>query len=208
MAPVAGKETTVSKSYLLASVVDDFEVFLLSFVSKLLVDSETSPFYQSLLCSNLGADFSPNTGFDNNCKDTSFAVGLQGVADADAEEVLRIIDATMEQDVDAILHKVELQLKHESTNFGLRLIFGLIPSVNHGGDPLRALRLDEKVAEFKALRQRNPRFLQDLVAKHFVGNPHCLTLTMKPSTTYSDELAAKEAAVLAEKVGRLNEEDK
>ena len=108
-----------NRSYLLSSVLDDFEVFLLSFVSKLLVDSETSPFYQSLLCSNLGADFSPNTGFDNNAKDTSFAVGLQGVAVEDADEVLRIIDKTWEQvvengfddqDVDAILHKVELQV--------------------------------------------------------------------------------------------------
>ena len=107
-------------SYLLSSVTDDFEVFLLSFVSKLLVDSETSPFYQSLLCSDLGAaDFSPNTGFDNKAKDTSFAVGLQGVAAEDVDEVLRIIDATWEKiveegfddkDIDAILHKVELQV--------------------------------------------------------------------------------------------------
>lgn len=100
------------------------------------------------------------------------------------------------------------QLKHQSTNFGLRLIFGLIPSLNHGGDPLKALRLDEKVSQFKSLRQSNPRFLQDLVAKHFVGNPHCLTLTMSPSTSYSDELAAKEAAVLAGKLQNLNEADK
>ena len=106
-------------SYLLSSVTDDLQVFLLSFVCKLLVDSETSPFYQSLLSSNLGADYSPNTGFDNNAKDTSFAVGLQGVASEDVDKVLEVIDETWKRvvdegfddaDIDAILHKVELQV--------------------------------------------------------------------------------------------------
>ena len=54
------------------------------------------------------------------CKDTSFAVGLQGVAPEDADQVLEVIDATWrkivdegfeEKDIDAILHKVELQVR-------------------------------------------------------------------------------------------------
>ena len=93
-----------------------------------------------------------------------------------------------------------LQLKHESTNFGLRLIFGLIASCNHDGDPFQALRLDEKVARFKSLREQNPKFLQEVVAKYFVDNPHRLTLTMTPSTDYNSALAAEEAAVLKQKV--------
>ena len=67
---------------------------------------------------------------------------------------------------------------------------------------MAALRLDEKVAKFKAMRAENPKFLQEFVAKRFVDNPHCLTLTMTPSSEYSGGLAAQEAAVLEEKVTR------
>ena len=100
----------------------------------------------------------------------------------------------------SLILSLHTQLKHESTNFGLRLIFGLIASCNHDGDPMAALRLDEKVAKFKAMRAKNPKFLQEFVAKRFVDNPHCLTLTMSPE--YSGGLAAQEAAVLEEKVTR------
>ena len=46
----------------LHSITDPFENFTLGLLSSLLVDGEKSPFYQSLLESNIGSDFAPEHG--------------------------------------------------------------------------------------------------------------------------------------------------
>ncbi|CAF4359844.1 unnamed protein product, partial [Adineta steineri] len=56
------KTTTVSVSYLLGSIRDTWETFLLNIVCSLLVDSEKSPFYKKLIIPNIGTSYSPDTG--------------------------------------------------------------------------------------------------------------------------------------------------
>ncbi|CAF1025780.1 unnamed protein product [Adineta steineri] len=56
------KTTTISVSYLLGSIRDTWETFLLNIVCSLLVDSEKSPFYKKLIIPNIGTSYSPDTG--------------------------------------------------------------------------------------------------------------------------------------------------
>ena len=44
-------------------ITDVYESFIASVLGYLLTNGETSPFYQTLLESGLGSDFSPNTGY-------------------------------------------------------------------------------------------------------------------------------------------------
>jgi len=48
--------------YFSFSLSNTFESFTLSIIGALLVDGETSPFYQSLLVPNIGSDYSPVIG--------------------------------------------------------------------------------------------------------------------------------------------------
>ena len=93
------------------------DVFGLSFLGALLIGGPATPMYKALIASNIGSDFSPGSGFDHHTKETTFSVGLQGIAAGDADKVQRIVQETLERaakegfeqaQVDSILHQVSL----------------------------------------------------------------------------------------------------
>lgn len=202
----------ISVSYLLPAVSETQEQLTLRIIGMLLVDGPSSPFFKSLVESGLGADFSPNTGFDGNTRETSFAVGLQGAHPDDFEKIEAAITATLVQvvaegfdmeQVDAILHQVELSQKHQSSSFGLNLGMGLMGTVTHDCDPVEALQINAMIERFQA-DIKDPAFLTSKVTQHFLENPHRLTFTMTPDPDYNDKLAADEQARLAVKVEQLD----
>ena len=142
MAVDSDRSAKVSIAYLLNDVRDTNEVFALRILSSLLVSGPSSPFYQSLIESGLGSDFAPNTYYDAHGNEASFAVGLTGVSTADIGKVVEAIKSTFEsvaskpfdsEQIESILHQVELSLKHQSTKFGLNLVSSISSAWVHGG---------------------------------------------------------------------------
>ncbi len=70
--------------------------------------------------------------------------------------------------IDALLHQIELGIKHQDENFGLKIILGLIFSWIHGADPIDALQATKYLERFRTEIQANPKLLQDLVEKYFL----------------------------------------
>ncbi|XP_029444406.1 presequence protease, mitochondrial [Rhinatrema bivittatum] len=211
------KQTTVSVSFLLTDITDIFEAFTLSLLSSLLMSGPNSPFYKSLIEANLGTGFSPSSGYNDATREAFFSVGLQGIASKDSEIVKQIIDKTIdeaiekgfeEERIEALLHKIEIQLKHQSTSFGLSLASYIASCWNHDGDPVDLLKLGDQMTRFRQYLKENPKFLQEKVKQYFKGNSHRLTLTMSPDDTYFEKQTENEEAKLKEKVNALSEEDK
>ncbi|RXN00087.1 Presequence protease, mitochondrial [Acipenser ruthenus] len=130
LAPDPSKQNTVCVSYLLGDITDTFEAFTLNLLSSLMVTGPNSPFYKALIEAKIGTDFSSVVGFDGSIKEASFSVGMQGIAEKDIETVKEIIFKTVneiiangfeEERIEALLHKIEIQMKHQSTSFGLSL---------------------------------------------------------------------------------------
>ncbi|CAC5412633.1 PITRM1 [Mytilus coruscus] len=181
MAPDQEKQTTMSVSYLLTDISETFESFTLSIIGALLMDGETSPFYQSLLVPNIGSDFAPMTGYHSDTKDSAFSVGLQGISANDVEKVTQIISDTFDQVVsegfeqkriDALLHQIELGQKHQSSNFGVKLTLAISHSWNHDTDPVESLQINKYVEQFRQKLQDDPQFLQNKVKQYFKNNKH------------------------------------
>jgi len=109
----------------------------------LLTNGPNAPLYKALIESNLGNNWAPGSGFEDSLRwdldlivlvgliltidnrETSFSVGLQGVAKEDAAKIEGIVLATLEQCVkdgfpqdriDALLHQVELAQRHVSND--------------------------------------------------------------------------------------------
>ncbi|KAJ7396182.1 pitrilysin metallopeptidase 1 [Pitangus sulphuratus] len=211
------KQTTVSVSYLLTDITDTFETFTLSLLSSLLVDGPNSPFYKALIESGVGTDFSPDVGFNGSTRETYFSVGLQGIAERDIDTVKEIIARTVdeviakgfeEDRIEALLHKIEIQLKHQSTSFGLALTSHIASCWNQDGDPVELLKIADQVSRFRQCLKENPTFLQEKVETYFKDNPHRLTLSMSPEEGYHDKQAKMEAEKLEKKVNALSEEEK
>lgn len=216
MASDPEKQSSIAVGFLCSDITDVQETFEMQVLAQLLLRGPTSAFYKSLVEPNIGAGFSPVTGYDSHSRDTTFVVGLQGVSPKDFSKVEEIVADTIdrvlkdgfeESHVEAVLHGIELGVKHQSSNFGLNLILSLTPLWNHEGDIVRAMKVNKAVKTLREALKQNPRHLCDLVFKYLKNNKHRLTLTMSPDESYEEKKNAAERAILAEKLERLSPED-
>ncbi|KAG7524059.1 presequence protease, mitochondrial [Solea senegalensis] len=214
LAPDPVRQNTLCVSYLLGDITDTFEGFTLSLLSSLMISGPNSPFYKSLIEPKIGTDFSSVVGYDGSTREASFSIGLQGIAEEDTERVKLIISQTMEdiiengfaeERIEALLHKIEIQMKHQSTNFGLSLASYIASSWNHDGDPVQLLQISDSVAKFRKALEENPRFLQDKVKQYFKENTHRLTLSMSPDDAYLEKQAKAEEEKLQKMVQTLSD---
>ncbi|KAL8565467.1 hypothetical protein ACOMHN_049444 [Nucella lapillus] len=217
MAPDQSKQTTVAVTFLLSDITDSYEKFVQQIVCHMLTDGETAPFYSALLASNIGSDYAPITGFQSNTKESSYAVGLQGIKETDVEKVTQIIDQTLDEvikdgfdpvRIEAILHRIELGQKHQTSNFGFHLAIGVSSHWNHDGDPVEQVQVTKLVESFRKDLADNPQFLQHKVQQYFKDNPHRLALTMTPDADYLGKQEVEEKERLARKVAALSQHDK
>uniref|UniRef100_A0A8I6AJT9 Pitrilysin metalloproteinase 1 n=1 Tax=Rattus norvegicus TaxID=10116 RepID=A0A8I6AJT9_RAT len=179
LATDATKQTTVSVSFLLPDITNTFEAFTLNLLSSLLISGPNSPFYKALIESGLGTDFSPDVG--------------KGFED---------------DQIEALLHKIEIQMKHQSASFGMALTSYIASCWNHDGDPVELLQMGSQLTKFRKCLKENPKFLQEKVEQYFKNNPHRLTLSMKPDDRYYEKQTQMETEKLEQKVNSLSQADK
>ncbi|XP_051007403.1 presequence protease, mitochondrial isoform X1 [Acomys russatus] len=217
LATDAAKQTTVSVSFLLPDITDTFEAFTLNLLSSLLIAGPNSPFYKALIESGLGTDFSPDVGYNGYTREAYFSVGLQGIAEKDVKTVRELIDRTIEEviekgfedeRIEALLHKIEIQMKHQSSSFGLALTSYVASCWNHDGDPVELLQMGSQLTKLRQCLKENPKFLQEKVERYFKSNQHKLTLSMKPDDKYYEKQMQTETEKLALKVNALSQADK
>ncbi|XP_011861449.1 PREDICTED: presequence protease, mitochondrial [Vollenhovia emeryi] len=191
-----------------------FEMYVLS---QLLLKGPNSAFYKSLVESNISTGFGSITGFDPQCRDTMFVVSLQGVKPEDFGKVKSIFDNTVQKvveegfekdHVEAVLHSIELQVKHQTSNFGLNLLFNLTSTWNHNGDLIKSLRINDMVQKFTSRMREDPKYLQSLIETYLSDNPHRLTLTMTPDEKYEQNKALAEQELLRTKLEKLSAEER
>uniref|UniRef100_A0A7N8XF73 Pitrilysin metalloproteinase 1 n=1 Tax=Mastacembelus armatus TaxID=205130 RepID=A0A7N8XF73_9TELE len=113
-----------------------------------------------------------------------------------------------EERIEALLHKIEIQMKHQSTSFGLSLASYIASLWNHDGDPVELLQISDSVARFRQALKENPHFLQDKVKQYFKENTHRLTLSMSPDEAYLEKQAKTEEEKLQEKIQALTDSDR
>uniref|UniRef100_A0A8C1EI87 Presequence protease, mitochondrial n=1 Tax=Cyprinus carpio carpio TaxID=630221 RepID=A0A8C1EI87_CYPCA len=199
LAPDPMKQNTLCMSYLLGDITDTFEAFTLSLLSSLMISGPNSPFYKALIEPEIGSDFSSSVGFDGSTRQASFTIGLQVLTG--------FLTGFEEEQIEALLHKIEIQMKHQSTSFGLALASYIASCWNHDGDPVQLLKISENVSRFQQCLKENPRYLQDKVQHYFKDNTHRLTLTMSPDERFLEKQAEAEEQKLQEKIQNLSDAD-
>lgn len=209
------KQTTTSVSYVLKTQINDYsEMFALQLLSSLLVDGPNAPFYKSLVESGIGADYSPSTGLGTYTKQPYFSVGLQNIHRDHVGKVHEIIDNTFRQTaqtgfpderIEAALHNIELNLKHISGNFGLRLVMSMESAWNHDCDVIDYFKVNKYVQKFKENLANDKLFWSKLIDKHFIKNSHKLILNMSPDAGYEEKRNEREKCLLEQKTAQLDD---
>ncbi|KAG4301115.1 hypothetical protein PCK1_002814 [Pneumocystis canis] len=206
----------MSISFSTNDIADVFETFSMRVLSSLLLDGHSSPLYKRLIETGLGVDWSPNSGYDSSFKTGVFSVGLQGVAENNVEkvesEILKVLEEVAEKGfeqhkIDAILHQIELSLKHKSANFGLFLMQSLESGWFNNSDPFLMMSVNEIVAKFREFTSDN-QYLKSLIYKYMLSNKNSLLFIMSPSETFVEDLSMREINSLEARVQSLSLEEK
>ncbi|KAK7070004.1 Presequence protease, mitochondrial [Halocaridina rubra] len=217
--PIGGsdQQTSLAVVYKLVNINDIFENFVLQLLGLLLTSGPNAPFYESLMEPQFGSSFSPFAGYNGHTRNTTFAIGLQGMKEEDVDRVKSAIDDTFKglaetgfpsERIEAILHSIELSLKHQSSSFGLGLAMALAPLWNLDTDPVDALQINRNIEHFRKCLAENPNFLQEKIKKYFISNKHKFTLTMSPQSNYEAQLLEAENLLLQTRVTSLSDNDK
>lgn len=203
--------------FLMNDIRDTQSNFETYFLTELLIKGPNSYFYKSFIEPNISGGYSPITGYDSNLKDTMFAVGLQDVDKKDFEKIEKIFDETIDKAIkegfeqshmDSVIHNIELMMKHQSTKFGLGMLFNLTPLLNHEGDVIKSINVSEQIKKLKENIKSNPKYLQEKIKQHFKDNKHKLVMTMSPQEDFEQEFNEKENKNLTNKIDSLKSTDK
>jgi Zn-dependent M16 (insulinase) family peptidase len=207
LTPVDSQYKT-SVTWLLGDTTNIAESFALRIATTLLLDGYGSPLYQALIESGLGADFTPNTGYDTSGLKGVFSVGAVGVSETNVPVVKEALDNAIRNvtekgldrsKVQGLLHQLELGLKHKTATFGMDLVQRLKPGWFNGIDPFDALAWNKTVETFKAEYAAKPTYLEDLIKKYILVE-ESLTFTMVPTASYGEDLKSEEQIRLQGKI--------
>lgn len=209
----ADRQYKTSVSWTTGDTTDVVESFAIALLSTLLMDGYGSPLYRGLVETGMGADWSPNAGYDSSAKRGIFSIGLTGVKEADVpklkarvQEILKETrDGGFDQTkIDGSLHQLELSLKHKTANFGFSMLNRLKPKWFNGVDPFDSLAWSETINAFQA-KMAEGNYLEGLIDKYLL-NDNTLTFTMAPSPTYGEEIAREEQERLSSRIEKAVEQ--
>ncbi|KAM0252788.1 hypothetical protein ACHAQJ_007576 [Trichoderma viride] len=201
------RQYKTSVSWITGDTTDVVESFAVSLLSTLLMDGYGSPLYRGLIEAGMGADWSPNAGYDSYAKRGIFSIGLTGVQESDVPKVKGKIQEIMRDardkgfdqgKIDGTLHQLELALKHKTSTFGYSMLNRLKPKWFNGSDPFDSLAWNDTIAAFQA-KMAEGGYLEGLMDKYLL-NDNTLTFTMAPSASFGDDLIAEEQARLSSKI--------
>lgn len=211
------KQCQIAIGYAMADITDAYETLLLNVISELLVKGPNSAFYKTLIEPNvIGGSFGQTTGFDPQLRDTTFVVALQNINSKDFELIEKLFDETVDlvlakgfdaDHVQSILNNIELQIKHQSAQFGLHLLFSVTPAWNHGSNMADALNLSKHFNQLKENLQ-DAKYLQGKVRQYFKDNRHRMTIKMLPNENYENEMLEAEKQLVQRKALQLSDADR
>lgn len=203
-----------------------YTIFKLKVLNSLLLEGHNAPFYQELIETGYGEDFSPNSGLDVTTSMLGFTIGLTSLSRAKVDELGAKIqsiltekvmpefakneESVFHERVQGILHQLELGFKKHKPDFGLGLLNSVVPSWVNGQDPLKSLQVQLILNMFKEDYEENglEMFEELLSATLLNDKTPQFKFTMAPQEDYNDLLAAEEQSRLKQRVELLDEEDK
>lgn len=191
--------TTIAVAWLTCHVLNQDDLLALCVVDSILMDTDASPLKRALLDSKLCKQTGMTIDPDN--AEVPIVTTFKGcnVKDLDALEKLLMdqLHIIAKQGIEPILiesalHQLEFhrsEISGDHFPFGLTLFTRAALLKQHGAPPENGLMIHTL---FERLRKRlleQPRYLESIIEKYFLNNPHRVTLAMVPNK----ELSAKEA---------------
>ncbi|MCP4693401.1 MAG: peptidase M16 [Desulfobacterales bacterium] len=208
----------VCVAWLTADIVDTLDILTQILLERILLGNAASPLRKALIESGLGSTLSDRSGLEPDNRDAFFSCGLKDVAKEDAGKIERIIFDVLEglaRDgldpalIESAIHQIEFnrkEVRNRPYPYSLNLLLTLTGAWIHGGDPVKALHIDEDLDKIRAEMARGPYF-ENQIKKHFLENPHRVVFTLAPDQDLEERRNKEEASELEKIRGRLKDPD-
>ncbi|RME45674.1 MAG: peptidase M16 [Caldilineae bacterium] len=212
-----GNKGMLTVNWLLPETTDTQTTMALGILSYILVGTPASPLRKALIDSGLGEDLTGG-GMAAHLRQAFFSTGLKGMNPADAGRVETLILDTLaelaEQGIDpgmveAALNTAEFRLREQNTGSfprGLALMLAALTNWLHDADPIEPLAFEKPLAAIKEAAQ-DPAFFPQLIRRHFLDNPHRVTVLLNPDPEQRQREEAEEAARLEAARAAMRPED-
>jgi len=190
----------------------------LNLLSHALVETSASPLYKVLTDSGLGEDVIAG-GLSTWTRQMSFSVGMKGLPMENVRKVEPLILETLEklvnegfdsERVEASLNTIEFRLRENNTGAyprGLILMLQALGTWNYDRDPFVGLSYEAPLQALKANLQKDPNYLQGLMRKYLLENPHRSMITLEPDPALNQREAEEERQQLEAARSQMSTED-
>lgn len=186
----------------------------IDFLTDLLTRGDSSPIYKAIIKSGLAVKYFAN-GFSDDTYNTCVTFGFEGIAEADVEKVISIVQETLEkcykegfkqERYDALIHENELYSHELSNNMGYKYFFNVVTSLCYEIDPHANLDTDFYIKNIRDHIKENPKYYQEMIKPTFLDNNHKLITVVKPVEGFVDRINEKIKEDLAEQKSKLSQD--
>ena len=210
--PEGGAKGMVTVNWLFPQEPDPEGILAFHALQYILLGMPGSPLRKALIDSGLGEALAGG-GLEDELRQLFFSTGLKGVRTNDLERVEPLVLETLEKlasggidprTVEAAMNTIEFNLRENNAGHfprGLMLLLRSLTTWLYDRDPLALVAFEKPLKALKASLGEHPNLLQDMIERHFLGNPHRTTLTLTPEPG----LAARQAAEEQERLRKARE---
>ncbi|MBW1811734.1 MAG: insulinase family protein, partial [Deltaproteobacteria bacterium] len=201
--PVASSESVKDKTYLSLDFVagggaQPELTMSLEILTEVLVDLPASPVRKALLAAGIGKDVYATY---DNIKQGVFSIVAKNANPEDQDKFQQVVFDTLKRVVKQGLNKKDIEGVINRTEFVMReadyggfpegLVYGYLSqrSWMFADDPIRTLEYEKSLEKVREALTSN--YLEGLIEKHLLNNPHALLTMVKPKPGLEDEYAKK-----------------
>ncbi|GAB4234909.1 MAG: insulinase family protein [Chlamydiales bacterium] len=200
------RKTVIAFGWLTCHVLDEDQILALSLIDIILMGTDASPLKKAFLRS--GLCYQASAYLESDVSEIPVIFTLKGCEPSFVDQLRELLFATLKdivkkgvdsQDLESAMHQLELhrsEITGDGTPFGLSLFMRSALVKQHGGNPEDALKIHELFAEMRKNLENDPQYLESLIQKHFIDNPHFVTLVLRPESNLGVEEAQQEKDLL------------
>lgn len=202
-------QTFLSYSFVAGHNTDQELTMGLDILCDVLVNQESAPIRLALQEAGIGQDVSASSSPYNQ---NVVQIIVKNANPADRERFYEVITNTLkkvaeegvdQKEVEGVLNRTEFQLREgNDAQKGLTYGFQSLAGWFFAGDPFLTLEWEKPLAELK--KAIPEKYLEGLINKYFLNNPHTLLLTLEPKPGMENETIAQIAEELKAYKASLN----
>ncbi len=174
----------------------------LDILCEVLVNQESAPIRLALLEAGIGQDVSASS---SNFKQHAVQIAAINANPEDKQKFLEIVTGILwkaaseglnKEEIEGVINRIEFRLREgDDAQKGLTYLNMALAGWFFANDPFAGLEYETPLAEVK--KALTTDWLETIIRKYFLDNPHTLLLTLEPSTSLEKERNAALEAELA-----------